>query len=55
LQITDVCDSSPCYNGGTCKVDEWGQATCECFDGYSGRFCDESKNKNVNVGCHWKE
>ncbi len=52
MQITDVCDSSPCYNGGTCQVDEFGQATCDCYAGYSGRFCDESKN-NIYVAVGW--
>ena len=38
----DVCDSDPCYNGGTCHG-ESGMAKCECPAGYDGRFCELSK------------
>ena len=37
-----MCDSSPCYNGGTCHY-ESGVAKCECLPGYDGRFCELSK------------
>ena len=40
----DVCDSDPCYNGGTCHY-ESGMAKCECLPGYDGRFCELSKLK----------
>ena len=38
----DVCNPSPCYNGGTCKI-ESGIAKCDCPNGCFGRFCQESK------------
>ena len=48
--ILDVCDSSPCDNGGTCTVDELGMGTCECPLGYQGLYCEDSKyNKLVMV------
>ena len=37
-----MCDSDPCYNGGTCHG-ESGMAKCECPAGYDGRFCELSK------------
>ncbi len=38
----DVCLSSPCENGGTCFENELGLAECDCPDGFSGEFCEES-------------
>lgn len=35
----DDCDSSPCLNNGTC-VDEIGNFTCLCQDGWSGGQCE---------------
>ena len=36
----DLCESSPCQNGGTC-VDHVSRFTCHCPYGYTGSTCGE--------------
>ena len=39
----NVCDSTPCKNGGTCSIS--GRSyTCSCRDGYSGNQCQGTFN-----------
>ena len=39
LNTANVCDSSPCQNGGTCSVTSAGAWSCSCRPGYSGNAC----------------
>jgi len=34
-----ICTNFPCNQNGTCTETEW-SATCECYDGYAGRWCE---------------
>jgi len=43
IQIANPCDSRPCINGGICIQDGSGNFTCECVNGFHGRFCQHSK------------
>lgn len=36
---TEGCDLISCENGGTCIVDQFGDAVCECPEGFSGPEC----------------
>ncbi|KAK6304960.1 hypothetical protein J4Q44_G00237400 [Coregonus suidteri] len=38
----DECESNPCRNGGSC-IDRLNRFWCVCLHGYSGPFCDTSK------------
>ena len=47
IQFTlGACSPSPCYNGGTCTIDDNGAPECRCPDGYDGDFCETSKSIN---------
>jgi len=35
----EICDSSPCMNGGTCRQD-FGKYECHCAPGYTGLNCE---------------
>ena len=35
-----TCISEPCNSNGTCAETEW-TVTCECYEGYAGRWCEE--------------
>ncbi len=35
-----TCITEPCNGNGTCAETEW-SVTCDCYDGYDGRWCDE--------------
>jgi len=35
----DICDSTPCKNGATCRQD-MGKYRCECAAGYNGTTCE---------------
>ncbi|XP_033106718.1 fibropellin-3-like, partial [Anneissia japonica] len=37
----DYCVSNPCGNRGTCRPANF-EFTCECQQGYSGRYCENS-------------
>ncbi|XP_033117484.1 uncharacterized protein LOC117117318 [Anneissia japonica] len=37
----DYCVSNPCGNRGTCRPTNF-EFTCECEQGYSGRYCENS-------------
>ena len=36
----DPCYSNPCYNGGTCFINEEKEAECECMPHYTGEQCE---------------
>lgn len=36
------CNSSPCRNGGLCKIGQNAQLFCECKSGFSGKYCERS-------------
>ncbi len=35
-----ICNDYPCHQNGKCEETEW-SATCDCYEGYDGRWCDE--------------
>ena len=40
--VTDVCASSPCHNGGYCEDSSTPPYyTCQCNGGYTGVNCEE--------------
>lgn len=38
----DVCDTYPCLNGGTCRV-QYGRPVCDCLSSYEGNHCEIRK------------
>ena len=41
----DECDSSPCFNGGTCStVNLVNDFYCDCTEGFTGPTCEEGEN-----------
>ncbi|XP_034449529.1 vasorin b [Hippoglossus hippoglossus] len=34
------CPSNTCLNGGTCRIDQYGQVECTCPHGTSGLYCE---------------
>ena len=37
----DLCDPSPCENGGSCSIDSYTMMpVCTCPDGFIGKFCE---------------
>jgi len=34
-----ICNNNPCNQNGKCTETEW-SATCECYEGYDGRWCE---------------
>jgi Notch-like protein len=42
--VSNVCDSSPCRNGGTCHLSSLHQYTCTCPRGWQGKHCNEPDN-----------
>ncbi|GFO07264.1 neurogenic locus notch homolog protein 1-like [Plakobranchus ocellatus] len=47
---TDVCDSKPCLNGGTCE-NVMGDFVCRCPDSFTGRLCEEEINECARSPC----
>uniref|UniRef100_A0A8C4RW60 EGF-like domain-containing protein n=1 Tax=Erpetoichthys calabaricus TaxID=27687 RepID=A0A8C4RW60_ERPCA len=43
VQELDACSSSPCKNGGTCRLDGNAGYLCECSTGYGGTNCEETR------------
>uniref|UniRef100_A0A182SAY2 EGF-like domain-containing protein n=1 Tax=Anopheles maculatus TaxID=74869 RepID=A0A182SAY2_9DIPT len=41
IPVKNACDSSPCNNGGNCKLKTLDDYTCICATGYSGKHCDK--------------
>lgn len=37
---TTPCSSSPCQNGGSCRVNASNVAVCDCPEGYEGEHCE---------------
>lgn len=37
IHVPNVCDSSPCINGGTCRLKTLHDFKCVCAEGYSGK------------------
>ena len=37
----DPCPKNPCYNGGTCTVNDDFDPECECAPGYEGGQCED--------------
>ncbi len=38
--VSDICDTSPCQNGGSCQSFDLGrQYTCSCQGGWTGQDC----------------
>ena len=35
----DKCNNYYCYNGGTCYIDNYGNAQCKCTNNYNGYNC----------------
>lgn len=35
----NLCASSPCHNGGTCRSLPGGDFKCHCIKGFQGRTC----------------
>ena len=44
----DPCESSPCLNGGKCKIDSNDRFVCECIDGWSGDICQHCDDSDFN-------
>ena len=40
LMCQDACNSSPCHNGGSCRVDNGGAFRCSCTPDFTGELCD---------------
>lgn len=38
IRIDNACDSSPCFNNGTCVLKSLHEYTCSCAYGYAGKF-----------------
>ncbi|EMP25868.1 Cadherin EGF LAG seven-pass G-type receptor 2 [Chelonia mydas] len=49
----NVCDSTPCHNGGTC-VNQWDTFSCECPLGFGGKNCRQADSWWA-VGSFWGE
>ncbi|XP_077982689.1 neural-cadherin-like [Glandiceps talaboti] len=47
-----LCESSPCYNGGTC-VDTPHGYVCQCGDGFEGTDCQDLKRSFSGQGYAW--
>jgi Tyrosine-protein kinase ephrin type A/B receptor-like/EGF-like domain len=45
----DLCATSPCYNGATCRHLNETDVQCICRDGFIGAFCE-----NINDPCNQK-
>ncbi|EDS26973.1 notch [Culex quinquefasciatus] len=41
IPVKNACDSSPCNNGGSCKLKTLDDYSCLCAIGYSGKYCDK--------------
>ena len=51
IALVEVCNSSPCANGGSCMDINIDVFVCLCGDGFFRVMCDESK-KIVNTLCY---
>ncbi|XP_005089075.2 neural-cadherin [Aplysia californica] len=38
------CRGDYCFNGGTCKQDDWGKLTCACLPGFDGPRCQQLRH-----------
>jgi len=47
---SDVCDNSPCENGGSCK-EEGDSYSCTCVDGYEGDQCQTNTDDCAGNPC----
>ena len=45
VPVENVCDSSPCRNGGSCHLSSLSRYTCTCPLGWKGRI----KHQDVNI------
>lgn len=41
IPLPNVCDRTPCQNGGTCNLLSLTNYTCNCREGYRGVVCDQ--------------
>ncbi|XP_023340422.1 neurogenic locus Notch protein-like [Eurytemora carolleeae] len=44
VPVENVCDSSPCRNGGSCHLSSLSRYTCTCPLGWKGKTCEEPDN-----------
>ncbi|OXU26021.1 hypothetical protein TSAR_005704, partial [Trichomalopsis sarcophagae] len=41
IRLDNACDSSPCFNNGTCVLKSLYDYTCSCVNGFAGEFCEK--------------
>ncbi|XP_067431784.1 hyaluronan-binding protein 2-like [Thunnus thynnus] len=51
LDESNVCDSNPCFNGGSCQSKSDTKFTCLCLEPYIGKRCQRVRNVCENVKC----
>ncbi|GFS24762.1 neural-cadherin [Elysia marginata] len=39
-----VCSGEYCYNGGTCRQDDWNKLSCQCPKGFDGPRCQQRRH-----------
>jgi len=42
----NICDPSPCINGGTCVVVSPDVFSCECLPGHRGELCEKGAEQS---------
>jgi hypothetical protein len=47
----NLCDSSPCLNGGTCVQTNSTSWICQCMCGFTGTRCESVVNECLNSPC----
>ena len=41
IGLVDLCDPTPCLNGGICEGTGSRAYTCQCINGWNGTHCDQ--------------
>ncbi|GFR69872.1 neural-cadherin [Elysia marginata] len=44
LAENNVCSAEYCFNGGTCRKDDWGKLACSCPSGFEGLRCQQIRH-----------
>ncbi|XP_055371961.1 fat-like cadherin-related tumor suppressor homolog [Condylostylus longicornis] len=46
-----ICGTQPCFNGGVCKDNGYGNFECQCHPRFSGRFCKDDLDPCASSPC----